>query len=143
MSYPESRVPGVRRRRLELEAHARVRREPGQQEVAHRGGGCPGSTGHGDPVRILGQTERRFDEHPAGAVRQGDYKLVEFFEDGRIELYNLAGDIGEKNNLLLDEHPYFAKLNHKKAEELHDMLKQWRNDVDARMPTRNPNYRGK
>ncbi|MHC4624870.1 MAG: sulfatase [Planctomycetota bacterium] len=36
---------------------------------------------------------------PAGVVRQGDWKLIEYFEDGRLELYNLKDDIGEKNNL--------------------------------------------
>ena len=36
---------------------------------------------------------------PAGAIRAGDWKLIEFFETGKIELYNLAEDIGEKNDL--------------------------------------------
>ncbi|MFC1607817.1 sulfatase [Candidatus Latescibacterota bacterium] len=80
---------------------------------------------------------------PAGAIRQGDFKLVEFFEDNRIELYNLSGDIGEKNNLLLDEHPYFAKLNHQKAQELHVKLKTWRKEVGARMASPNPDYRSR
>ena len=36
---------------------------------------------------------------PSGAVRVGDYKLVEWFEDGQVELYNLREDIGEAHNL--------------------------------------------
>ena len=36
---------------------------------------------------------------PAGAVRHGNYKLVELYEDGRLELYDLSKDIGEKNDL--------------------------------------------
>ena len=36
---------------------------------------------------------------PSGAVREGDWKLIEFYEDGRLELYNLKSDLGEKKNL--------------------------------------------
>ena len=35
---------------------------------------------------------------PAGAIRSGSHKLIEFYEDGRLELYNLAGDIRESKN---------------------------------------------
>jgi len=69
---------------------------------------------------------------PGGAVRAGDYKLIEFYEDNRLELYNLKEDIGEKNNL--------AEKMPGKATELHKMLKAWRKDVDAQMPTPNPDY---
>ncbi len=69
---------------------------------------------------------------PGGAVRAGDYKLIEFYEDGRIELYNLEKDIGEKKNL--------AEKMPKKAAEMLAMLKAWRKDVDAQMPTPNPDY---
>jgi len=63
---------------------------------------------------------------PSGAVRAGDYKLVEWFEDGRVELYNIREDIGEKNDL--------ADAMPSKATELRDMLHTWRREVDARMP---------
>jgi len=66
-------------------------------------------------------------------VRVGDYKLIEFYEDNRLELYNLKKDIGEKNNLA-DNMPG-------KAAELHKMLEAWRKDVDAQMPTPNPDYK--
>jgi arylsulfatase A-like enzyme len=70
---------------------------------------------------------------PAGAVQQGDWKLIEFFEDGRLELYNLKDDIGEKNNL--------AGKMPDKAKELHDLLKAWRKKVNAPVPTEpNPKY---
>jgi arylsulfatase A len=70
--------------------------------------------------------------NPAGAVRVGDWKLIEFFDDSRLELYNLKEDIGEKRNLVLREP--------KRAEEMHAILKQWRTSVSAKMPTPNPRY---
>ena len=66
---------------------------------------------------------------PAGAVRAGDWKLVEFFEDGRRELYNLKDDPGQKHNL--------ATTMPEKAAELHAKLIAWRKDVGAKMPTPN------
>lgn len=69
---------------------------------------------------------------PGGAVHLGDWKLIEFFDDSRFELYNLKEDIGEKKNLVLREP--------KRAEEMHAMLKQWRTSVKAQMPVMNPRY---
>ena len=69
---------------------------------------------------------------PAGAIRRGDWKLIEFFEDGRLELYNLADDIGEKNNLA-------AKMP-EKARALRRKLTAWRKSVGAAMPVKNPKY---
>ena len=69
---------------------------------------------------------------PAGAVRQGDFKLIEFYEDGHLELYNLAEDIGEKTNLTR-EMPEMAAAMHKR-------LLDWRRGVDAPMPAENPRY---
>ncbi|MBW8040159.1 MAG: sulfatase [Planctomycetes bacterium] len=70
---------------------------------------------------------------PAGAVRQGDWKLIEFFEDGRVELYNLADDISETNDL--------AKTKPAKAKELHMLLIEWRKSIGAPVPTeKNPKY---
>ncbi|MFC1735220.1 sulfatase [Candidatus Hydrogenedentota bacterium] len=70
---------------------------------------------------------------PSSAVRAGDYKLIEFYEDGRIELFNVAEDISEKRNL--------SKSMPEKAKELHEMLMAWRVKVDAKMPSPNPEYR--
>ena len=64
--------------------------------------------------------------HSSGAVRKGDWKLVEFFDVGRKELYNLADDMSEKNNL--------AGKNHEKVAELQGLLKAWRKDVGAKIP---------
>ncbi len=70
---------------------------------------------------------------PAGAVRQGDFKLIEYFEDGTIELYNLKDDLSEKNDL--------AGSMPEKAEELHRTLIEWRKNVDAPVPVeKNPQY---
>jgi hypothetical protein len=62
----------------------------------------------------------------------GDYKLIEFYEDMRVELYNIKDDIGEKNDL--------APKMPEKVAELRDQLHAWRQDVAAQMPTVNPNY---
>lgn len=69
---------------------------------------------------------------PGAAVRQGDFKLIEFFEDGHVELYNLTEDIGEKNDL--------ASSYPEKAEELQQLLHEWLESVDARMPAPNPEF---
>jgi arylsulfatase A-like enzyme/L-ascorbate metabolism protein UlaG (beta-lactamase superfamily) len=69
---------------------------------------------------------------PAGAVRAGDFKLIESYEDNRLELYNIRQDVGEKNDLA-------AKMP-EKAAELLAMIRAWRQDVNAKMPTPNPDY---
>lgn len=69
---------------------------------------------------------------PAGAVRAADWKLIEFYDDGHVELYNLAEDIGETNNL--------ADAMPEKARELRERLAAWRNEVDAAMPEPNPDH---
>ena len=70
---------------------------------------------------------------PAGAVRAGDWKLIEFFEDGRLELYHLAEDIGERRNL--------AEHMPEKRQELYELMLQWRRELQAPVPTElNPEY---
>jgi len=69
---------------------------------------------------------------PGSAIRSGDWKLIEFFEDGRLELYNLREDIGEQRNLA-EEKPDLAK-------ELQARLAKWREDVEAKIPERNPEW---
>ena len=69
---------------------------------------------------------------PAGAIRMGNYKLIEFFEDGRLELYNLANDVGERHNLTSTETG--------KTADMHARLIAWRKSVDAVMPRPNPAY---
>ena len=69
---------------------------------------------------------------PYGAVRQRDYRLVEFYEDNRVELYNLRNDISEKEDLA-------AKMP-EKAAALRKLLADWRKSVGAQMPTPNPDF---
>jgi arylsulfatase A-like enzyme len=69
---------------------------------------------------------------PAGAIREGDWKLIEHFEDGSVELFNLAEDIGETNNL--------AAAEPERANDLRRKLQSWRARVGARMPTPNPEF---
>ena len=71
---------------------------------------------------------------PTAAMRQGDWKLHEFFEDGRLELYNLKDDLGEKHNL--------ATKMPEKTQELHKAMLAWRKTINAPVPTKlNPKYR--
>jgi arylsulfatase A-like enzyme len=69
---------------------------------------------------------------PGGVIREGDYKLIEYFETGELELYNLEEDPGEAQNLALD----FPE----KAVALQKKLHAWRNSNQANMPTPNPDY---
>jgi arylsulfatase A-like enzyme len=64
---------------------------------------------------------------PYGAIRKGQWKLIEFFEDGSLELYNLEEDRAEESNLVGD----LPDL----AAELLNELKAWRKHVGAQMPT--------
>ena len=73
---------------------------------------------------------------PGPAMRMGKWKLHEYFEDGRLELYDLEADLGERNNL--------ASSNPEKASELHKLLKDWRQSVNAPIPTElNKTYKPK
>jgi arylsulfatase A len=69
---------------------------------------------------------------PYGAIRKGDFKLIEYFDDMRVELYNLRTDIGEKRNLA-------AEMS-EKVEQLRALLHAWRREVGAQMPARNPDH---
>lgn len=63
---------------------------------------------------------------PAAALREGPWKLVEHYEDQRLELYDLSKDLGEENDLAAQ---YPAKVK-----ELHQKLQHWRQEVKANMP---------
>jgi arylsulfatase A-like enzyme len=69
---------------------------------------------------------------PAAAVRRGDWKLIEWLEDNRAELFNLAQDLGEQADLAAKEPQRVAQL---RAE-----LAAWQKQVGAKLPTPNPNY---
>ena len=67
---------------------------------------------------------------PTGAIRDGSLKLHEWFEDGRVELYRLDDDPGERRNL--------AAADPATVTVLRSRLADWRREVGARMPTPNP-----
>jgi len=69
---------------------------------------------------------------PANAMRSGDWKLIESFEDGRLELFNLKDDLGETRDIA-------AELPDK-VKELHERMRRWRQSVGAQIPPRNPDW---
>jgi arylsulfatase A-like enzyme len=69
---------------------------------------------------------------PGGVVRLGNYKLIEWFEDMRVELFDLRDDLSERRNLA-------AQMPEKTA-ALRQLLHEWRQNVHADMPTPNPDY---
>ncbi|MFC1725462.1 sulfatase [candidate division KSB1 bacterium] len=80
-----------------------------------------------------GARDPYFRTRPCGAVRKGDWKLIEYFEDGDLELYNLKDDIGETENLTL-------KMP-EKVDELFKLMVEWRRSVNAPVPKeKNPFY---
>ncbi|NOX54540.1 MAG: sulfatase [Planctomycetes bacterium] len=72
---------------------------------------------------------------PVSAIRQGDWKLLHYYEDDRIELYNLAEDLGERTNLA-DKKPDVAQ-------RLKQQLAAWLNSVEAQFPRPNPRGGGR
>lgn len=72
---------------------------------------------------------------PTGAIRQGDFKLIEFYEDQHVELYNLTKDLGEQHNL--------AGKMPEKTKRMRTDLHRWLKAVDAQMPAKNPNYKAR
>lgn len=75
--------------------------------------------------------------HPGGAtpysaIRDGNYKLLEFYEDQRIELYDLKSDPEEKRDLASERPEMVRKLRRR--------LDQWRREVGAQSPSPNPDY---
>ena len=70
---------------------------------------------------------------PGASIRDGDWKLIEFYHYNNFELYNLAKDPGERTNL--------AKRNPRKAAELRAKLSAWQKQIKAKMPAPNPDYK--
>lgn len=70
---------------------------------------------------------------PSGAVRMGEYKLVESYETGRLELFNLENDLSESIDL--------SRKLPQKTKELHRLLVDWRKEVNANMPLPNPAFK--
>jgi arylsulfatase A-like enzyme len=77
----------------------------------------------------LGSGPGKWRTTPVSTVQAGDWKLMEFLEDGHLELYNLGDDLGESRNL--------AGAMPEKAAELRLKLLAWRKEVKAPMPGKN------
>jgi uncharacterized sulfatase len=69
---------------------------------------------------------------PAGAVRKGDWKLIENLVTGKVSLYNLRADISEAMDL--------AELYPEKTSELKTLLQNWQKEVNAEFPVPNPEF---
>ena len=70
---------------------------------------------------------------PAGAMRRGPWKIIEFFEDGKVELYNLETDMSETKDFSA-EHPDIAQSMLKE-------LKEWQTATNAPIPMElNPEF---
>ncbi len=72
-------------------------------------------------------------QSPGGAIRAGDYKLLEYFENDTVQLFNLREDLAEQHDLSLQQPA--------KVAELRSMLHAWRKQVAAQMMPENPDYR--
>lgn len=70
---------------------------------------------------------------PGGTIRVGDYKLIDWYESGKLELYDLKTDIGESHDIASEYPEKVAKLKKK--------LDAWKKSVNARPMTLNPNYK--
>ena len=71
-------------------------------------------------------------QSPGGAVRFGDYKLLEYYENNTVQLFNLREALGEQNDL--------SQTEPDKADELKALLHAWRTEVSAQMPLPNAEY---
>lgn len=70
---------------------------------------------------------------PTAAIREDNFKLIDFFEDGHFELYDLKKDVQEANDL--------SQKNPQKAAKLRKKLQAWQKRLDAKMPSQNFNHR--
>ncbi|MDX9882983.1 MAG: sulfatase [Prolixibacteraceae bacterium] len=71
-------------------------------------------------------------QSPGGAVRYGDYKLIEYFENNTVQLFNLSSDPGEQADL--------SQIQPEKTKELRKILHQWRKEINAQTMEPNPEY---
>jgi arylsulfatase A len=71
-------------------------------------------------------------QSPGGAIRYQGYKLIEYYENNTVQLFNLNADPGEQNDL--------AAAESERAQRLKAMLHDWRKSVNAEMPAPNPKY---
>jgi arylsulfatase A-like enzyme len=71
-------------------------------------------------------------QSPGAAIRSGQYKLLEYFENGTVQLFNLSDDLAEQNDL--------SKIHPEIVQHLQAKLHEWRDDVGAEMMLPNPGY---
>ena len=69
---------------------------------------------------------------PAAAMRRGDWKMIEWLEDDRTELYNLSNDLSEQTDL--------AAKEPQRVKQMRDELHRWQQQVGAKFPIKNPSY---
>lgn len=79
------------------------------------------------------QRDPLFRSRPCSVVRSGDWKLIQYFEEGELELYDLAKDLSEENDL--------SESNPEKCAELLKDLQDWQARISAPIPTeKNPEF---
>jgi arylsulfatase A-like enzyme len=71
-------------------------------------------------------------QSPGGAIRDGDYKLIEYYENGSVQLFDLKNDLAEEHDL--------SEAKPDKVLELRERLHDWRERVGAKMMAPNPQY---
>lgn len=96
----------------------------------------PGETDSRKPLfwhfpGYLGAGKGEWRTLPVSVIRDGEWKLMEFLEDGRLELYHVSNDISEEQDLAQDEPD--------RVRDLHAKLVAWREEIGAPMPTPNDN----
>ena len=69
---------------------------------------------------------------PCAAVRDVRWKLIEWYEDGTLELFDLQTDLGEQTNLADKKPQVTARIK--------SLLEAWQTETAASMPTPNPRY---
>ena len=70
---------------------------------------------------------------PGASIRDGDWKLIKFYDQEKVELYNLKKNPSEKKDM--------AKNNSAKAKELENKLIAWQKNMKAKLPKPNPDYK--
>ena len=79
-----------------------------------------------------------YNRHPSSApvsiIRRGRWKLIEFLEDGKVELYHLGKDLGESKDL--------SRTEPALAAELLEQLQRWKSEVGADPMLPNPSFTG-
>ena len=90
-------------------------------------------SGYNQVIPVHGTSENHWRATPCSVIRQGDWKLIQFFESDSVQLFNLKSDLGETRDL--------AESNPEKADALLAKLKAWQAETKAVIPaTRNPDF---